>query len=203
MRKKMGMTVAQAATMLYMGRLEVLKDNTTTAEQLFNQLLDLIEPNADIKVYAKTLLHLTSIYLDQDDIKKAEKTFDRSGVMKRKWQSPYLDAQIKALKLRIVIKEKRDKRVASKALKETVTAYDALNTVPDIDEGPVTALHSAALYYQEKGDAQKVKDIADRIREDVHELPPVLAKEIKVFLNTFSGNGKKKTTRKLEKKPAK
>ena len=163
----------------------------------------MIKPDADIKVYARTLLHLTIIYLDQDDIKKAEKTFDRSGIMKRKWQSPYLDAQIKALKLRISIKKKRDKRVVSKAFNETVTAYDVLNAAQDIDEGPVAALHAAALYYQEKGDAQKVKDIADRIREDVHELPPVLAKEIKVFLNTFSGNGKKKTTRKLEKKPAK
>jgi tetratricopeptide (TPR) repeat protein len=202
MREKMGLTVAQASTMLCMGRLEVLKDNTTAAEQLFNQLLDLIEPNADIKVYAKTLLHLTSIYLDQDDIKKAEKTFDRSGVMKQKWQSPYLDAQVKALKLRIAIKKKRDKRAVSKAFNETVTAYDVLNAVPDIDESPVAALHAAALFYQEKGDEQKVKDIVARIKDNGHELPPVLAKEIKEFLNTFSGNGKK-STGKVKKKPVK
>ena len=200
MRKKMSLTVAQTSTMLYMGRLEILKDNTTAAEQLFNQLLDLIEPNADINVYAKTLLHLTSIYLEQDDIKKAEKTFNRSGIMNRKWQSPYLDAQIKALKLRIALKKKLDKKAVSKALKETVTAYDALNTVPDIDESPVAALHAAALYYQEKGDEQKVKDIAARIKDNG---PQVLAKEIKEFLNTFSGNGKKKTTRKVKKKPVK
>jgi hypothetical protein len=199
----MGLVVAQAGTMLYMGRLAVLKDDSIASEKFFCQILDMIKPNADIKVYAKTLLHLTSIYLDRDDIKKAEKTFDRSGIMKRKWQSPYLAAQIKALKLRIVIKEKRDKRVVSKALKETVTAYDVLNAVPDIDEGPVAALHAAALYYQEKGDQEKVKDIAARIKENGHGLPPVLAKEIKVFLKNFSGNGKKKTTRKVEKKSAK
>ena len=141
--------------------------------------------------------------MDQDNIKKAEKTFDRSGIIKRKWQSPYVDAQIKALKLRIAAKKKRDKRVVSKAFNETVTAYDVLNAVPDIDEGPVAALHAAALYYQEKGDQEKLKDIAVRIKENGHGLPPVLEKEIKEFLNTFSGNGKKKTTRKLEKKPAK
>ena len=123
--------------------------------------------------------------------------------MKQKWQSPYLDAQIKTLKLRIAIKKKRDKRVVSKAFNETVTAYDVLNAAQDIDEGPVAALHAAALYYREKGDQEKVKDIAARIKENGHKLPPVLAEEIKVFLNTFSGNGKKKTTRKVEKKSAK
>ena len=136
-------------------------------------------------------------------IKKAEKTFDRSGIIKRKWQSPYVDAQIKALKLRIAAKKKRDKRVVSKAFNETVSAYDILNAVPDIDESPVAALHAAALYYQEKGDQEKLKDIADRIKENGHELPPVQAMEIKEFLNTFSSNGKKKTTRKVEKKPTK
>jgi len=185
-RKKMGLTVAQTDTMLHMGRLAVLKDDTNAAENIFCQILDMIEPDADIKVYANTLLHLTSIYLDQDNINKAEKTFDRSGIIKRKWQYPYIDAQIKALKLRIAAKKKRDKRLVSKALKETVAAYDVLNAVPDIDEGPVAALHVAALYYHEKGDQKKVKDIADKIKENDHNLPPILAEEIKVFLNTFS-----------------
>jgi hypothetical protein len=45
-----------------------------------------------------------------------------------------------------------------------------------------------------------VKDIAARIKDNG---PQVLAKEIKEFLNTFSGNGKKKTTRKVKKKPVK
>jgi len=202
MRKKMGLKVAQVSTMLYIGRLEVLKNNTTTAKQLFNQLLDIIEPNADIKVYAKTLLHLTSIYLDQDDIKNAEKTFNLSGIMKQKWQYPYLDAQIKALKLRIAIKEKQDKRLVSKAFNETIAAYDTLNIVPDIDESPVVALLAAALYYQEKYDEEKLKDIVDRIKKDGHEFPPMLVKEIKEFLNTFIGNGKK-SLRKVNKKPVK
>jgi hypothetical protein len=63
-------------------------------------------------------------------------------------------------------------------------------------------LHAAALFYQEKGDEQKVKDIVARIKDNGHELPPVLAKEIKEFLNTFSGNGKK-STGKVKKKPVK
>ena len=136
-------------------------------------------------------------------MQKAEKTFDRSGIIKRKWQSPYINAQIKALKLRIAAERKRDKRLVSKALKETINAFDVFDAVPDIDEGPVAALHVAALYFHNKGDQKKVKDIANTIKENDHKLPPVLAEEIKVLLNTFSGNGRKKTARKVKKKLAK